>query len=236
VNKLKEIFYSMNMASYRTKTEKVETTVKNADGKDETVTTTILYIYVKLTSMTYEQAAIQYGFTEYQNDILEELMSPSYYLLFANLMGADIYGDANLVDIISGLPSGKMGSEVLKVALTRLGYPYSKMDCSAFTRWSISQVDPELGKKMSNAAGQAKWCYDNGYMVGRSELQPGDLIFWKKTGCGGCGRWNEIHHVGFYLGDGKVLDSSSSKGRVVIRNIWDNSSWPIFGFARPYKY
>lgn len=65
-------------------------------------------------------------------------------------------------------------------------------------------------------------------------LLPGDLVFWQNLGCSGCGRWNEIHHVGIYMGDGKVIEASSSKGRVVIRDLWSSSGYPLFMYARPY--
>ena len=65
-------------------------------------------------------------------------------------------------------------------------------------------------------------------------LQPGDLIFWSKV-CT-CGRWNEIHHTGIYIGDGRIVDASSSKGRVVLRSLWgeNGSAWKIVLYARPH--
>ena len=48
------------------------------------------------------------------------------------------------------------------------------------------------------------------YTIARGDLQEGDLVFWSKAGCD-CGRYDEIHHVGIYLGDGKVVEASSSK-------------------------
>jgi cell wall-associated NlpC family hydrolase len=79
----------------------------------------------------------------------------------------------------------------------------------------------------TNAAGQAKWCYANGKAVGRSELQPGDLIFWQNLSCSGCGRWNEVHLVGIYVGDGNAIEARSSRGCVVVRDLWSSSGYPI---------
>lgn len=61
---------------------------------------------------------------------------------------------------------------------------------------------------------------------------PGDLIFWTKTNCH-CGRWNEIHHVGIYIGNGRCIEASSGKGRVVVREIWEGSNYNLFMYARP---
>ncbi|MDP0919205.1 NlpC/P60 family protein, partial [Klebsiella pneumoniae] len=90
----------------------------------------------------------------------------------------DLLGGADLTKIISNLPVGTEGAEVVKAALTKLGSPYvmgakgdKKFDCSGLVYWAINQVDPQLGAKMyTNAAGQAKWCISNGKAVGRSEL------------------------------------------------------------------
>lgn len=240
--KLKSIFLDMNKVSYQTEVTTTEEIVENEDGEEETVTTTTLNIYITYKSITYEQAADLYGFTEDQRKVLDEMMSPAYYSYYAALLGVDIYGGANLTEIISNLPVGTEGAEVVKVAVTQLGAPYvwgakgpSKFDCSGFVYWSINQVDADLGASMyTNAAGQAKWCYTHERVVGRSELQPGDLVFWQNLSCPGCSRWNEVHHTGLYIGDGKVIEASSSKGRVVIRDLWESPSYPIFMFGRPY--
>lgn len=71
--------------------------------------------------------------------------------------------------------------------------------------------------------------------IEQSELQPGDLVFWQNRQCSGCGRWNEGHHTGIYIGLGMVIEASSSKGRVVIRDLWSTYNYPIHMFARPYS-
>ncbi len=170
------------------------------------------------------------------------MMDPEFDKYYAEIIGIDLLDGADLTKIISNLPPNSKGSEVVKAAVTKLGAPYvlgakgdKKFDCSGLAYWAINQVDLELGGIMyTNAAGQAKSCYTNNKVVGESELMPGDLIFWQNLGCSGCGRWNEIHHVGIYMGDGKVIEASSSKGRVVIRDLWSSSGYPLFMYARPY--
>jgi hypothetical protein len=242
VDELKNAFYKMNELSTRTDTETEETTVTGDDGEEETVTHTTLIIYVKVNSLTYEEGAAAYGFTDEQMEIADEMMSPDYYTLYAELLGVDLLDGADLTEIISNLPVGTEGAEVVKAAITKLGSPYvmgakgpSKFDCSGLAYWAINEVDPELGSIMyTNAAGQAKWCIQNGKAVGRSELQPGDLVFWQNLSCPGCGRWNEVHHVGIYIGDGKAIEASSSKGCVVVRDLWSSSGYPLYAFGRPY--
>ncbi len=242
VDELKNIFNEMNELSVRTETASKKTTTMDDDGEEKTVTYTILIIYIKVNSLTYEEGAEAYGFTSEQIEIADEMMSPDYYALYAELLGVDLLGGANLTEIISNLPVGTEGAEVVKIALTKIGAPYvsgakgdQKFDCSGLVYWAINEADPELGSIMyTNAAGQAKWCIENGKAVGRSELQLGDLVFWQNLTCPGCGRWNEIHHVGIYIGDGKVIEASSSKGHVVVRDLWSSASYPIYAFVRPY--
>ena len=237
---LKQTFEDMNEVRYEAEVIQEERTQINGDGEEETVTVSILIVRININSMGYEQAADHYHMTAKQRDLLEELMQPEYASLFTSLLDVDIMGGANLTGIISGLPAGTIGAEVVKAGAQKLGNTYvwgakgpNKFDCSGLVYWAIQEVNASLGSQFyTSAAGQAKWCYDNGRVVGRNELQPGDLVFWQNLGCSGCSRWEEVHHVGIYVGDGKVLEASSSKGRVLIRDLWESSGYPIYMFAR----
>ncbi|WP_320404551.1 C40 family peptidase [Gudongella oleilytica] len=55
-----------------------------------------------------------------------------------------------------------------------------------------------------------------GTKVEKSELRPGDLVFFNTTG-------SRISHVGLYIGDGNMIHASSTKGQVRIDTI--NSGW-----------
>ncbi|MEL7608686.1 MAG: C40 family peptidase [Bacillota bacterium] len=136
---------------------------------------------------------------------------------------------------------GTADSSIVQAALTRLGDPYSKakrgtgdyVDCSYLAKWAYEQVGIALP---STSAAQAKYCHDNGYEISKSELQPGDLVFWSDTSCS-CGRWNEIHHVAIYAGNNKVIEAKPSTGEVVLDRIWgeNGSDWKIVMYARPQR-
>ena len=247
--RLGEVFRAMNRATltYETRREVPEGApgpTPDADGNTpEPEKITVLTITVRQYAMTYKEAAVHYHFDDSQLEMLEEMMSPAYYSYYASLIGVDVYGGTDYTQIISNLPPNSKGAEVVKAALTRLGCPYvwgakgsTKFDCSGLAYWSIHEVDRALGDRMyTNAAGQAKYCYDRGLTVGRSELQPGDLVFWVNKRCEGCHRWKEIHHVGIYIGEGKVVEAASGKGRVLIRDLWETKNYPILMFGRPYQ-
>ncbi len=149
-------------------------------------------------------------------------------------------GSFDLTGVTSGLQAGTKGAAIVQAALTRLGDPYSKakrdtgkyVDCSSFVRWAYKQVGISLP---GTSVMQAKYCHEKGYTISKEELQPGDLVFWSKKDCD-CGRWKEIHHVGIYAGDGKVVEAKPSTGGVSVNDIWgeDGRTWKIVMYARPY--
>jgi len=99
-----------------------------------------------------------------------------------------------------------------------LGTPYKwggdsrrGIDCSAF----VQNVYSNVGVKLPRTANQQ---YEKSIIVKNTSRKIGDLIFFKKNGRNSRGN---VTHVGIYLGDGKIIHSSSKKG-VIIQNI-DNS-------------
>lgn len=90
---------------------------------------------------------------------------------------------------------------------TRSGVDCSGLVCMAFEKGA--------GLKLPrSSAEQAKWCKS----VSQSRLQPGDLIFFTNKRGGG-----RINHVAIYVGDGRMVHSTSSRG-VTISSL-DEDYW-----------
>lgn len=198
-----------------------------------------LIINVSIASMDYKQGADHYNFNDDQREMLEEMMSPAYYSLFAELLGVDLYGDSDLPTIIGNLPPGERGSAIAEAALKYVGMPYSQeagkrgvthVDCSLLVKWAYRDAGVDIPDV---SVEQARYCKENNKLVSRDQLQPGDIVFWTKTTCH-CGRLDEIHHVGIYLGDNQVCEASFGKGRVVVGELWESSKWKLAYFARPH--
>lgn len=92
------------------------------------------------------------------------------------------------------------GTKILETAYTKLGCPYlwgatgpNRFDCSGFTSWVYRQHGISLAR---TAQGQS----NGGKAVDRSELQPGDLVFFGSSK-------GRITHVGIYVGNGQMLHS-----------------------------
>ncbi len=115
---------------------------------------------------------------------------------------------------------------LLSVARSKLGRPYvwgskgpNSFDCSGFIYWSLNQVGVRQSYLTSSG-----WRNVGKYTKISSfgSLQAGDIIV-------------VSGHVGIVAGGGKVIDASSSNGKVVERSLsnwWRNNficGWRIFG-------
>jgi len=151
-------------------------------------------------------------------------------------------GVAGLRSMLGNSGSSATGQAIVQQAMSRLGDPYSKskrgtgnyVDCSYLVQWAYKQVGIDIP---GTAAAQAKYCYENGYTISKDELQPGDLIFWTKHSST-AGRWRNIHHVGIYAGNGKIVEAKNNRNGVEIDDIWgqegNGGDWEIVMYARPY--
>ena len=110
-----------------------------------------------------------------------------------------------------------VAAQVVETAMSFLGYPYvyggsspKGFDCSGFTSYIYKQFGYSLNRTCS---GQL----DNGTPVAMSELQPGDLVIFKKY-ASSSGR---ASHVGLYIGGGEFIHASTSKVGVIISKLSD---------------
>ena len=105
---------------------------------------------------------------------------------------------------------------VVGIAMQYLGIPYvyggstpAGFDCSGFVMYVYGQVGVSLPH---NAAAQ----YGYGTPVDRSQLQPGDLVF-----------FNGLGHNGIYIGGGSFIHSPHTGDVVKISSLsgWYDSTW-----------
>ena len=141
-------------------------------------------------------------------EVLEE--SNGWYKIDSGYISAEY---AVIVDAASAT----LGSEIANYALTFVGYPYvyggsspSGFDCSGFTSYVYAQFGISLNRSASNQL-------DNGTPVSMSELQPGDLVLFKKSGTGS----KRASHVGIYIGGNQFVHASTSTVGVIVSNMSD---------------
>lgn len=88
--------------------------------------------------------------------------------------------------------------------------PSTGFDCSGFVRYVFGQA---IGMHLPrNAASQ----FLAGLKVERSDMQPGDLVFFRTAG-----RRGRISHVGIYIDNGKFIHSPSRGETVRVDNLSD---------------
>jgi cell wall-associated NlpC family hydrolase len=100
-------------------------------------------------------------------------------------------------------------SSALQNALGKVGAPYRygaagphAFDCSGLVNWAYRTAGtslPRSSREMSRV----------GTPVSKSDLQPGDLVFF----------YRPVSHVGIYVGNGKVVHASTRKSPVQVSDM-----------------
>jgi cell wall-associated NlpC family hydrolase len=139
----------------------------------------------------------------------------------------DENGNAHIVIDEKSSPTEIMLAEGLRYLGASYSYDLTEgMDCSGLTMKALEAV----GITAKRFAYEQWFEFKNGDCVkitDVSELQPGDLVFFSDGNCeheDGCEYWNEVHHVGIYFGDGKMLEAISetdtSEGVTIVRDMY----------------
>jgi len=97
-------------------------------------------------------------------------------------------------------------NDIIAKAKKYLGTPYlygasgpSKFDCSGFTKYVYKDFGINLPRSSSQQSG-------TGVAINKNQLQQGDLVFFNTEQKGA------INHVGIYVGDGRFIHASRTKG------------------------
>ncbi|MDX9918225.1 MAG: C40 family peptidase [Gudongella sp.] len=113
--------------------------------------------------------------------------------------------------------ASKAITALLKGAYAQMGKPYvyasagpNSFDCSGFTYYVYKNY---LGITLPRSSYLQP---GGGTKIEKSELRPGDLVFFNTTG-------SRISHVGLYIGDGNMIHASSNRGLIRIDTI--ESGW-----------
>jgi hypothetical protein len=104
------------------------------------------------------------------------------------------------------------GRDVVRVARRYIGTRYkyatctkSRMSCTCLTKRTFSK----FGHRLPMTEG-GQWRHEPSRRVARSNLRPGDIVFFKENG-----RRNPITHIGIFSGRGYLVHASSYFGKVV---------------------
>jgi len=110
-------------------------------------------------------------------------------------------------------PELSLGQQIADYACSFKGYKYvyggaspSGFDCSGLVTYVYKQYGISVTR---NASGQYR---DNGVHIDKSNLYPGDLVFFSRNG-------NSVTHVGIYIGNNKFVHASSTRVGVIISDL-----------------
>jgi peptidoglycan DL-endopeptidase CwlO len=118
-------------------------------------------------------------------------------------------------------PPSSRAQVAIQAALSQVGVPYQYggstpgvgFDCSGLTMWAWGQAGVSLPHSSAMQ-------YSVLPHVDRSQLQPGDLLFF----------YSPIHHVGMYLGGGRMVHAPHTGAYVEVVDVY----WQYYvGAARP---
>ncbi|MFI1826849.1 NlpC/P60 family protein [Streptomyces sp. NPDC020412] len=98
----------------------------------------------------------------------------------------------------SAKPASNRAAAAYAAGVSKIGKPYvwgatgpNSFDCSGFTSWSFAQADVQIPRTSQAQANAGQRIYS------QSQLKQGDLVFF----------YDDLHHVGFYAGNGQILHS-----------------------------
>lgn len=116
------------------------------------------------------------------------------------------------------------GLEVVNYAYNFLGKPYvygasgpNSFDCSGLTQYVYNNFGVDLTRTTYTQVNQ-------GLKIDRSNLQPGDLVFFNTQG--------SISHVGIYVGDGDFIHAPRTGKPVMISSLSDGYYSSRYATAR----
>ena len=115
------------------------------------------------------------------------------------------------------IPNNTLAQAIIATAKQYLGVPYlwggttpAGFDCSGLVQYVYRKHGIQLNRTCATQ-------YPQGTYVAKSDLLPGDLVFFSNTYQSG------ISHVGIYIGNGQFLHASSSQGVTI--SYLSNSYW-----------
>ena len=118
----------------------------------------------------------------------------------------------------------------LAVCRAQLGKPYvwgaagpNSFDCSGLVTYALREAGSTTGRLNAQGFSQnGSWQK----ITNMAEMEPGDLIFYHNA------KRTKVGHVGVYIGDGMMIDASSSNGKIVERSCFTDYWQSHFVCAR----
>jgi peptidoglycan DL-endopeptidase CwlO len=136
-------------------------------------------------------------------------------------------GEFPLLGSKDGLQAHPLARQAVEFALRQLGKPYEwgaqgphRYDCSGLMWDAYRSVGVNLPRVAAD-----QYFGTRARPVARHALLPGDLVFFSRSPSD----WRQVHHVGMYVGDGRMVHAPNRNDVVKVSPIWWGS---YFGATR----
>ncbi len=187
---LTDLFWEMNDISYctetKTETEIVETDDGNGNILEEEVEVTHTTLYIVVSHKDAYIMASQYGFNDYQNEQLEELLAQDNSMWLSVLYG--IYGSDDIIVQVALTQIGNVGGEPY---WSWYGFGSRVEWCACFVSWCADQcgyIENGIIPKYAGCINGVDWFKErNQWADNNIEPTPGMIIFfdWDNKGSSG---------------------------------------------------
>ena len=178
---LKEIFWAMNQINSRVETTEETVLIESVDEDGNIVVTetteTVTTLYITVTHKTASTMAYEYGFTEEQKQMLNELLQDENTSMWA----AVLYGIHSADEQIVAVAESQIGNVGGQPYWSWYGFNSRVAWCACFVSWCANEcgyIDAGVIPKFAGCVWGVEWFQDRGQWAdGTATPVPGMIIF-----------------------------------------------------------
>ena len=178
---LKEIFWAMNQINSRVETTEETVLIESVDENGNIVVTetteTVTTLYITVTHKTATTMAYEYGFTEEQKQMLNELLQDEN----ASMWAAVLYGIHSADEQIVAVAESQIGNVGGQPYWSWYGFNSRVAWCACFVSWCANEcgyIDAGVIPKFAGCVWGVDWFQDRGQWAdGTATPVPGMIIF-----------------------------------------------------------
>ena len=205
VNVRSQASKSSEVVAVLTTNNEVTVTGESGEWYIVSINGTKAYIAKTLLSTTKKEV------TSRSSNSVQEASASSTQAVSATAQATSVQSTETTVPETTTTASSSTGEAVVAYAKQFVGYPYvygangpNSFDCSGFAQYVYKHFGYSLNRTASAQS-------SNGVAVSKSNLQPGDLVFFNTSG--------GISHVGIYIGGDQFVHASTSNTGVIISSL-----------------
>jgi cell wall-associated NlpC family hydrolase len=177
-----------------------------ADAAQATADQATAQAQASLAQLQEQQTQLQQQADQYQADFAR--LSAAEQTQVSTALGGPSLGAPDADVLVSAAPNEVVGTAI-RTALAQVGKPYvfgasgpNGFDCSGLTSFAYAAAGVSLPH---SSAAQSRL----GIAVARSDLQPGDLVYF----------YSPVSHVGLYIGNGMMVHARTYGQPVAVTSV-----------------